>query len=104
MNKELLEVLVTEVNAKLLERIRLKRLKPKDIQYTNGQPLLFGCLLQGVILVYETYFPMDSCEYLWLEDSLVDLLDNPDELTSIDALHKGITHISCTSSRQRANN
>ena len=45
VDKELLKVLVAEVDAELLKTVGLKRLKTKDVQHSNRETLLTTVLL-----------------------------------------------------------
>ena len=54
--------------------VYIKGLKPKDIQHSNGGPKV-------------------SWIWLRLENGSVDLFNNPYKHTTINALHKGISHI-----------
>ena len=48
VHKELLEVLVAEVDAQLLEAIGFESLEPKDVQNTNGESLVSPVFLQRI--------------------------------------------------------
>ena len=39
--------------------------------------------------------------YLWLEDHFVDFVHNPDELSTINALHEGVTDVLGTGCTER---
>ena len=45
VDKELLQVLIAEVDAELLKAVDLERLKPKDVQHSNRKTLLTTVLL-----------------------------------------------------------
>ena len=45
VDKELLQVLIAEVDAELLKTVGLKRLKTKDVQHSNRETLLATVLL-----------------------------------------------------------
>ena len=45
VDKELLQVLIAEVDAELLKTVDLERLKPKDVQHSNRKTLLTAVLL-----------------------------------------------------------
>ena len=74
LDKELLEVLVGKVDAKLLEGVGLEVLKAEDVEDADAAAV--GGVLQ-----------------VWLEDSGVDLPHNINEEAAVDALGKGVPHV-----------
>ena len=99
VDEELLEILVAEVDAQLLKTVLVERLETKDVQDTNGQPLVSLVLLWyhgGPNVVGVVWFGIVryGLVHLWFVDGSVDLLDDPDELSSVETLDKCIAHIS----------
>lgn len=75
-HKELLQVLVRVVDAKLFEAVDVEVFETEDVQHSDRRPIVATAARQ-----------------LWLVDGRVDFVDNPDEHAPVDALDQGVADV-----------